>query len=343
MKRMKTALGLAVALTVAVLVAGYWPGPGRQLPESAAQGDKTYAPVSGRRQDPAAQSVATGSAAVEPAPLPSHENTAVDGGIVLDANGNVVPERGLRRLFDYFLTGIGRDDVQGLRRRLAAFLKQHNLPAKVQQQTLDRFDLYVDYQHQLGAIRAPSDDPADLQRAYGERRDLRVEVLGREMANGFFAREEAEDRYVLGMKALQEAKGLSADERRARQDILEQRLPEDIRKAREKTAVALTLQERTSQLRSSGAGEAEIWSMREKIVGHAAAGRLASLDQSRAVWEQRVEMYRQERDQVLAADGLAPEDRQAALERLLQQRFAEHEVRRVRALDRINGAADPKP
>jgi len=335
--RVKLYLGLVAASALVAVVVGFWPetDQGAELPEVSSQ--ESSPPPALRSPQISGQR----GAATEFEPLPSHENTDVDGGVMVDADGKVVPERGLRRLFDYFLTGIGRDDIAGLRQRLAAFLAQRDLPEDVQEQVLARFDTYIEYQHQLGDVEPPSDAVADMLRAFQERRDLRVSVLGRETADGFFGREEAEDRYVLAMKALSEADHLSAEERQARQEILEQRLPADIRAARERSAVAVTLQEKTQRLRDSGATEAELWRMREEVVGPEAAARLASLDQGREQWQERVSVYRKERDRLLTLEGLAPEDRQAAVHRLIEQHFEAHEVRRVRALDRMEAGTAP--
>ncbi|HEX5513967.1 MAG TPA: lipase secretion chaperone [Gammaproteobacteria bacterium] len=274
-------------------------------------------------------------------PLPPHDGTAIDGGVLLDAAGNVVPASGLRRLFEYFLTGLGRDDITGLRARLALALREREMAAAAVAQTLALFDRYVEYRRVLSDLPTPptgllASDPESLRAAFEERYALRRQILGAELADAFFARDEAEDRFVMESLALSKRQDLPEWQRQQQLALLEQQLPDDIRAAREQSRTAIVLQERTEQLRQANASEAEILRMREELLGPVAAGRLATLDQARSQWQQRLDAYRRERDHIVTAAGLSEADKQAAVDALIEQRFNAQEARRVRALDRMD-------
>lgn len=271
-----------------------------------------------------------------PDTLPSHRGTAMDGGVTLDAGGQVVPDRDLKRLFEYFLTGLGRASPEVLRERLRTAVSERGLPPAAVTEVLALFDQYLDYREALGGLESPGSGAGSLWAAFEARYQLRREVLGPAVAEGLFAREEAIDRYALEKRAIMQDEQLTPQQRQRRLALIEQQLPADVRQAREQTRVALALRERTQALREAGASETRIHALRQEMVGAEAAERLSALERQREDWQQRLEAYRQERQRIASNQGLAPADREAALERLLAEHFDENEARRVRALERIN-------
>lgn len=339
--RSRGLIGLAAAAGLLALLLAAGPDrPASTTPPSAAV--RGYAPTTpakeqigaAAREESGLMPAKNSHAAVEP--LPSHEGTTIDGGVHFDVDGNVVPDLALRRLFEYFLTGLGRDDITGLRTRLEAALRARDFPPQAITQVLALFDRYLEYRTAMAELPAPGTDLAGLRTAFEARYALRREILGPVMAEGFFAREEAEDRYVMERLALERDERLTPEERQRALRLLEQQLPEEIRRARERSRLAITLAERTRELREAGAGEAELWALRAELAGPAAADRLAELDRRREVWQRRLEDYRRERDRILASPGLAEADKRAAIDALIEARFDELEARRVRALDALD-------
>ncbi|MBA1147695.1 hypothetical protein H0Z60_11590 [Ectothiorhodospiraceae bacterium WFHF3C12] len=271
--------------------------------------------------------------------LPSHRGTAVDGAVTLDGDGRVVPNGDLKRLFEYFLTGLGRASPRALRERLRAAVVKRGLPPDAVAGVLALFDRYLDYREALGELARPGTGADSLRAAYEARRQLRREVLGPAAAEGLFAREEAVDRHALEKRAIMGNDRLTAQQRQRRLALIQQQLPADVRRSRERARLALELRERTRALREAGAGEARIHALRQELVGAEAAQRLSELEQRRETWQDRLRAYRRERRRVAASPGLAPEDKAKALDRLLSEHFDEHEARRVKALQRI-GAND---
>ncbi|MES1940085.1 lipase chaperone [Salinisphaera sp. T5B8] len=88
-------------------------------------------------------------------------------------------------------------------------------------------------------------------------------------------------------------------------------------------------------MREQGASDAEIRERREALLGPQAAQRLEQIDAQRAQWQQRVADYSAERARILANDGLAPDDRERAIEALRQARFNDAERRRIQSLEHI--------
>ena len=89
------------------------------------------------------------------------------------------------------------------------------------------------------------------------------------------------------------------------------------------------------RLRASGAPAAEIRALRERSFGADAADRLEQLDRQRAVWQQRLDDYREARDATERNASLDAGARDRAIETLRAERFTPEERLRVVALDRI--------
>lgn len=273
--------------------------------------------------------------------LPSQRGTAIDGGVTLDSDGRVIPDRHLRRLFEYFLTGLGRAEPEALRKRLAAALERKDLSPQARQDILEIFDRYITYRRALADMNRPDRDPDSLRAAFDRRYRLRREILGQQLADGLFSRQEAINRYAIEARRVRQAEGLSAAERERRLRLLHQELPKDVREARQRSRVAADLHRRTAALRESGASQAEIQRVRTRRVGPKAAERLAELDERREAWRRRVESYRQARERILETSGLGEKDKREAIDELIEARFDEQEARRIRALDRMRSGSDP--
>ncbi|TMB05947.1 MAG: hypothetical protein E6J70_01195 [Deltaproteobacteria bacterium] len=89
------------------------------------------------------------------------------------------------------------------------------------------------------------------------------------------------------------------------------------------------------RLRASGAPAAEIRALRERSFGADAADRLEQLDRQRAVWQQRLDDYREARDATERNASLDAGARDRAIETLRAERITPEERLRVVALDRI--------
>ena len=259
----------------------------------------------------------------------SLRGTEIDGEVLLDANGRVVLDIGLRRLFDYYLSLVGERDVIQIRTMLKSHLLSKYSPANTDSVLL-YFDRYTDYLNALadlkiGNIVKPEDR---LQKVTA----LRQKMLGAEMASVFFADEEALAALTLKRMAIADNKNLSADEK-ARQ-LAELDASENFSGRTEADTAAL-IGEQTRQLDALKLSDVERTAEREALWGKEAAGRLAQLDRQRAQWDARIEQYLLARSRIDANRGLSDAARAQAIANLRAQQFNDVERRRIASLEAI--------
>ncbi|HET8705477.1 MAG TPA: hypothetical protein VFM46_04160, partial [Pseudomonadales bacterium] len=88
----------------------------------------------------------------------SFRNTEPDGALRADSEGNLVIDRSVRRLFDYFLAGYGEESSAVLEARIRAYIRSHlTEPARSQANLL--LDDYLALQAQLARLDNSSDRP----------------------------------------------------------------------------------------------------------------------------------------------------------------------------------------
>lgn len=259
----------------------------------------------------------------------SLRETEVDGGVLWNANGQVVLDQSMRRLFDYYLSLIGERDLVQIR----ILLKQHLLgkysPAN-SDVVLQYFDRYTDYLNALtnlkiGNIVKPEER---LQQVTA----LRKKMLGEEMATAFFAEEEALAILTLKRMAIANDKKPDADEKARLLDELD---ASENHSARTEADTAALITEQTRQLDASNLTEAQRAAEREALWGKEAAGRLAQLDQERTRWDARIENYLRARSRIDANRGLSSAARAQAIAALRAQQFDAAEQRRIASLEAI--------
>lgn len=265
----------------------------------------------------------------------SLEGTDVDGDLRSDARGNLIIGNEIRRVFDYFLATLGEEDIESIKARIALHLHQQ-LPEAAARQAWDLLLRYLDYGDALAELPPHDGTVKSMHEVLVQRRDMRTAWLGQEVAEAFYAQDDAFDAYSLARVSVQQDERLSAEEKQQRQRELEVMLPPEMREARERMRAPVEVSQQVEALRAQGGSEADVRRLREQTFGSAAADRLEQLDRERAVWDQRYADWRAER-QAIEQSGLAAEDQARALDDAMARRFSEQEQRRVQALDRIGG------
>lgn len=265
----------------------------------------------------------------EAAPRDSLRGTDVDGAIHLDANGDPIADRELRRVFDYFLERLGERSPDAIRASLVAWLAQASgLPARAQARVLEMFDAYVDAEHAAVALAASGDLQNDLAR----RAALRRERLGAAVADAWFGADERYADYTLRRLALERDASLDMAERLARREVLESDLdPAHAESLRESTEFQHATAQ-TARLDALDADAAQRHAERATEWGEDAARRLAQLDADKAAWRSRLASYAAERAAIEHDASLPAAIRDARIAALLASRFDEAERRRVLAL-----------
>ncbi|MDH0181851.1 lipase secretion chaperone [Stutzerimonas stutzeri] len=278
-----------------------------------------------------AQRTATGAAPQVMAKLPaSFKGTEVDGQFQLDAAGNLIISPELRQLFDYFLSAIGEEplkqSIERLRRHIAA-----QLPEPAQAQALAVLNQYLNYKRQLLDLEATysrTTDISALRQRLSAVQALRARVLEPAVHQAFFAPDEAYDRFSLERLAIQADSALDSDAKGRAIDQLRAGLPGDLQELLV-PQLQSELREQTVALQAQGANAQQIRQLRQQLVGSEAATRLEALDRQREQWQQRVAVYRQERQRIEATRGLDDVERRSAIEQLEAEQFDEGERLRL--------------
>lgn len=322
--RLALALGAGAAVALG-LAAAAW----RQAGE-----DPALAPPPS--QGLAASAERTSQAPEPPAPAlpPSLVGTEVDGGFVVDADGNLVVTPDAIDLFDYYLSATGEETPEEIRARIEQAIRTR-LPASAQAQALDLLDRYLAYREALRDLYASDDlGRASLERRLQAIRELRRGHFDAAEREVLFAAQEARWELELERQRVAADPELPPEEVARRLSALDGELPPEVREAREAATAATRLRHDEAALRAEGASDAEIHALREERFGPEAAQRLADLDRRRRAWEGRVEAWLDERAGLL--DEGASEAEVAALR---AERFSGPERTRVEALERLDDGA----
>lgn len=259
----------------------------------------------------------------------SLRGSEVDGGLAFDAAGRVVPDAGMRRLFDYYLSLIGERDPAQIRQLLQADLVQRHGAARAAE-ALAYFDRYVAYLQRLADARI--DALPRLQDRFDRTVALRRETLGEAMATAFFAEDEARARLTLRRMAIAADATLDRGEKARRLAALDAEAGYAQRQEADTAALAAAQDDELARSHADAAQRAEA---REALWGREAAGRLAQLDADRARWDARVADYLAARSGIETDPRLSPADRARALAALRAQRFDAAEQRRIVSLEAI--------
>jgi lipase chaperone LimK len=263
--------------------------------------------------------------------------TEVDGDVSADAAGHLKLDRGVRNLFDYFLTLVGEEPLPRVRARLVAYLQQR-LPraaAAEAQALLDRYLAYQAARGQAGAadLRASEDLSAQaVAKRHAVLKALRQQYFSALEYQAFFGDDEAQDRYAVERLAVMQDDRLGAVEKAQRMRDLINTLPPDLREHLSVMERYQDLQAITSQWRASGGDAQALRVARVQLVGADAADRLEVLDKQREQWAERVKSYQAQQGRIMDDSSLSSPQRDQALSQLLSSSFNEQERLRVTSL-----------
>lgn len=250
----------------------------------------------------------------------SLRGTQADGELAFDAAGRLLPDLGLRRLFDHFLSLSGEFSLTDIRRLIAdAVLASHGEDATAA--------AMIWLEHYLELLRATdaTDFPADPLARANALHAMRLRHLGAAATRAMFGDEEAALDLALARQSVRAADDLDPAERARWLEELDQSRPEGERAMLETSAAIDLAESQTRALDGLAADAATRHAERAALWGEDAAGRLAQLDAERADWDARLAYYRGARDSL----GEDP----SALAAWLQANFSEAERRRLAALE----------
>lgn len=319
-------MAIGVAL-VATLAAGVW-WASTPTPTADAAPAGTGVEASTPRAADAARGAGIDPSA-DPTKTGSLRGTEVDGEVRFGADGSVIPDAGLRRLFDYHLSMMGETDLAGVRSLLRAYLQSRFHAARTER-VLAAFERYVAYQRAL--MDAPGAKSADPAVRLAEAKRLRRSLLGEAMSDGFFAEEEALAELSLRRREIAADPELDAARKRALLDALDRESGYETRTAAELPELAARQAE---DIERRGLTPAQRHAERTALWGQEAAERLAALDAQQADWDARVLRYAEARNRILQDTRLDAAQRNANIAALRGRMFTAPEQRRIASLEEI--------
>jgi len=282
----------------------------------------------------------TSDTAITGSTLPrSLQGTQVDGRLAVDAGGHLIINGDVRSLFDYFLAAQGEEPLERIESRIRAYIQNHlQAPAADEAQAL--LTDYLALLQALAALDAPAEQPSlnstDIAQQLQQISALRHAWLTPQVAAAFYGEDEEYDQFSLQSLVIMGDGQLNQQQQLARIQQLQNELPGELNAALQQSQQILTLDRANQQLQQEDASAQELYSMRQQLVGDAAADRLAELDQQRQVWQQRLQSWLQLRSATLQDPRLSDGDKEEQLTQLRNQHFLLTERNRVQALEQIS-------
>ena len=281
----------------------------------------------------------------------SLQGTTVDGEIIIDENKRLVVTEGLRRLFDYFLSALGEEDEATINQRVESYIRHHT-PEPAASQAIVIFNQYVNYLKQIKQIeqrygnlqlQATQDGKLDLNMLAQRQQDIakvRQQNFDQATITAFFGSDDTYDDYSISMLTIEQNEQLSTTQKAAaRQDYIS-RMPNNAIKANiEQQANLNELITRTEQMKAQGASAEALYNMRSKLVGAAAADRLATVDVEDANFDQRFDQYQAQRQSIVTQTSDNAQAR-VQITQLEQQLFSDAERKRLEAYEAMQKAAN---
>lgn len=265
--------------------------------------------------------------------------TEVDGGVQADAAGHLKLDRGLRHLFDYFLSLVGEEPLARVRERIVAYLRAH-LPASAAAEGAHLLDRYLAYEAARGqqGQGAPHDGAPDmslstLAQRMAQIRALRQGYFSAAERQAFFSDEEVFDRYTLDKLAVMQDSSLSPPDKAQRLHQLVEALPAEMRASMTAVDAYEDLSELTRDWRAGGGTPEALRDARLQLVGTEATVRLEALDRQRAQWAQRLQNYQSQKAKLASDASLSSLQREQALRQLQTSLFSDQERLRLSAID----------
>ena len=278
-------------------------------------------------------------------PLPkSLQGTQVDGEVIIDDKQQLVVTAGLRRLFDYFLSAQGEEPLTQIKQRVIDYIRSHT-PEPAAGQAIAIFEQYLNYlqavstlDKQLGQKKSPSSelDLGAIKSHMQAVKQLQSQYFDAKTREAFFGEEDTLNDYTFRVVEANQNKQLDAAQRQAIIDqarnnyISSFKDPAVQQKLKEQQNIESLLAE-TQAMKQRGASQAEINAMRSKYVTTDAVQRLEQLDASEAAFNQRINSYKDQRNQIISQLGNTPQAQQQVLQ-LQQSMFTPEERLRLDVL-----------
>lgn len=254
-----------------------------------------------------------------------------------DASSGPLAYGELKRLFDYYLSAVGEQSIEGITVHLRGELERRLPPAQAKRaQRL--LDLYIAFKRELLVLEGKPELSGNAVQAIRARmlamQDLRARYFSAEETQGMFGFDDAYDMDAVARLEVSQNPALNAEQKKQQLAALDTAMSPVLREAREASLVVVRVEQQAQELRAKGASEDDIYRMRAKAFDPEAAARLADVDREETIWKARIAQYQEQRSKVLQSNAQASEsERQAAVLQLQQSLFSQPELPRLVAYD----------
>ena len=254
-----------------------------------------------------------------------------------DASSGPLAYGELKRLFDYYLSAVGEQSIEGITVHLRGELERRLPPAQAKRaQRL--LDLYIAFKRELLVLEGKPELSGNAVQAIRARmlamQDLRARYFSVEETQGMFGFDDAYDMDAVARLEVSQNPALNTEQKKQQLAALDTAMSPVLHEAREASLVVVRVEQQAQELRAKGASEDDIYRMRAKAFGPEAAARLADVDREETIWKARIAQYQEQRSKVLQSNAQASEsERQAAVLQLQQSLFSQPELPRLVAYD----------
>ncbi len=271
----------------------------------------------------------------------SQFSTEIDGCLRETIDNQLVIERKVRDLFDYFLATVGERELTEIKKTMASYIDRY-LSKKSAVQAKKIFQDYIDFQEAwydkqiemtmiLGSLEE-IDLVENYEHLLNERNLMRREYLGEEVVEAFFE-EETYDLYTLERMRISTDSSLTKTKKAELIEDLAHQLPksyqtliqnyENMKAAIDKEA---TWQKQLLSDNEKNARRRENW-------GTETAARLEKLDRQRTNWEMRLNNYFNQKEEILSSSGINNENKESIIAELKTFLFSDTECFRLSAIE----------
>ena len=274
----------------------------------------------------------------------SQEGTQPDGNLSAphaNSSGTVadapLPYGEVRRLFDYYLSALGEQNLPGITQQIQTELDRR-LSAAQAKKARHLLDLYLAFKRALVDLEAKpglaGNGVVAIRQRMLAQQELRSQYFNAAETEGMFGFEDDMDADAVARLEISQNTKLSAAQKQQQLVAMDATMSPILRAEREASQAVSRVEQRATDMRAKGASDDEVYRMRAKEFDAGAASRLADLDREEAAWTQRIATYLDARSQVLKAQAnTSNSERQQALTALQQSQFSEDERRRLAAYE----------
>ncbi len=270
----------------------------------------------------------------------SLKGTDIDGLYPVDEQGNLMFSKSIKYRFEYFLSTIGEFPLEQVLQMVRDDIEL-NLSDPAKKQALSLFEDYIAYKYALseleGSFVASESyeirDTQQLRFQLQQLRDKRREYLSNDAVDAFFGFDELYDDYVLTSLEIKQSHQLSALEKEQQLKSLHLSLPSEVQEMRDETTRISHVFQLTQEMKAEGANQQDIFDYNSQQFGQQAAERLKVLDEHRQAWQQKVQAYLINKQEVLDQEDLSDTQKNEKIEQLKNSQFSHKEKNRLPAFE----------